>query len=219
MNNKNYVDRGGESFYQRNRAAALSPFIIHLQSLFSDTVMRRSRCCELGCGVGNNLKSLSESYREVDGYEVVPDAVVHAKTKITEEGINNVKVYARDVVNDPPELSQYDVSILGFFPYYCDDEDMAAFHNGAVDTVKQGSYVYVYDFLAREAINKNDSHTTGLKVYKRPLSWWLQFFDGFDMIDFRLFSSSEARHGIASFDWVAAAAPDDWEFSGLFCRQ
>ena len=108
---------------------------------------------------------------------------------------------------------------MGFFPYYCDDDDMSSFHAGSINTVASGAYVYVYDFLSTKELSKHDKHTPGLSVYKRTLRWWLNYFQGFELVSFRLFSSSTSDHGSESLEWIETVSEDDWEFAALFRRQ
>lgn len=219
MNNATYVHEGGKSFYERNKTGGVSPFVSRLLNEVDPKIAGQSDVCELGCGIGNNLPALAESYRRVVGYEVVPESVSAAAGLLKNTGTENASVFERDIIENPPDLSPFDFSIMGFFPYYCDDDDMETFRRGSIDTVRSGAVVYVYDFLHRQRREKLDAHTANLKVYKRDLQWWVEFFHDFDLIDFRLGVSDAEHHGIDRIGKVLSSDPDSWEFAALFQKR
>ena len=225
MNSVIYCSQEADNYFERNKDHGHSYFIDYLLQIFPRGALGKIDIAEFGIGNGQNLIYLKEFCNKCHGYEASESAVCMFKKNY--EFHPQKKDFHVQKVNLAEPFScphKYDLIIYGFFPYYVDDEEMDTVKKNTLDLLKPDSYIYIFDFLVKNNKVKIDSRNRDLKVYKRNLTYWLNFFDDFDLMDFRLFDSSRTNHYVVSdnlnkIDLEVSDDEDQWYFAGLFRKK
>lgn len=119
-------------------------------------------------------------------------------------------------------LKKYDLLIYGFFAYVISDEEFNVLIENSKKMLNQnGGYIFIYDFLTKNKIIKNDSRNSEIKIFKRNLNFYLENFEDFDMIDFRLFENSKLlkylnNDNTMNIDVDISSNNDEHAFCALF---
>ncbi|MBD3610812.1 MAG: methyltransferase domain-containing protein [Gammaproteobacteria bacterium] len=107
------------------------------------------KALEIACGLGANTLLLAQHGLEVDAWDISQVAVDKLQAIANKHGLN-VHTQARDVVNQPPEVEQYDVIVVSFF---LERSLMPAL----INALKPGGIIY-YQTFARENATSGPSN-------------------------------------------------------------
>lgn len=167
-------------------------FADYLLSIFSKKDLIKFDVAEWGIGGGHNLHLLSHYVNKVHAYDGSNEGIKSFKHSY--EVKSNSEMFYAKLVNlaEPFETPiKYDLIIYGFFPYVLNDDELQQTKLNLLKALKPNGYVVVFDFLARD--NKINTYRGDdiVKTYKRNLKYWLNYFDDFDLIDYRLFDSNK----------------------------
>ncbi len=225
MNSEIFINEEAENYFERNKAHSHSYFIDYLLEIFPKIRLKNFDVAEFGIGNGQNLMYLKHFVNKVHGFEGSNSAVELFKKQYS--GHPHIKDFFAEQVNLAKPFnapSVYDLIIYGFFPYYVDDDEMKIVKQNTLKMLKDESYIFIYDFLVRNNRVKTDSRNDKLKVYKRNLLYWLDYFHEFDMIDYRLFDSYKGQENLTSnsimkIDPLLPADDDAWLFAALFKKK
>jgi len=194
----------------------------YLLSLFPKAELATWDIAEWGIGGGQNLLLLANYARSVAGYDASQEAI-ECFSKCYAERPDAEKFYAQRVnLCEPLDLPRkYKLIIFGFFAYYVTDEELGAVRANLAAALEPGGYVFVYDFLRRRPASAPDSRNPHLKVFKRDLSFWLHYFDGFDLVDFRLFDNEKVfeykvRDSLSQIDLQLPLDDNEWNFGAVW---
>lgn len=224
-NSEIYYIKQADQYFERNKEHLHSFFIDYFLSLFSKTDLIKYDIAEFGIGNGQNLLYLKQFCNKTHGYEISVNAVKYFKQQYENHPSKN-DFYSQCVNLSKPFQSpfKYDLVIFGFFPYYVDNEEMKVVKQNTLQLLKENSYIYIFDFLVREEKVKTDSREKSLRIFKRSLSYWLDYFSDFNLIDFRLFDCNKSQYyklldTHQLIDSQLTNNDDDWQFAGLFKRR
>lgn len=217
-----YCGQEADNYFERNQKHPHSIFIDYLLEIFPRSKLANFDVAEFGIGNGQNLMLLKNYVRKAHGYEASLKAcklfekqcLAHPMKEFF--AVNNVNLAKKFSV---PE--RYDLIVYGFFPYYCDDKELNICLRNTLPMLKQGGYIYLFDFLVRANLVKSDSRNKSLSVYKRSLTFWINHFSAFDLIDMRLFDSSrlalyKTMNSLSTIDADLSVNEEDWLVSALF---
>lgn len=162
--------------------------------------------------------------RSIHGYDGSKKAIEHFKASFS-GSIHEKKCFAKQVnlCDKFTTPIKYDLAIMGFFAYYASDEELFVFKENLLNCMVKGGYVFIEDFLVRENKIKTDSRNNNIRIFKRNIAFWLNFFKEFNFIDLRLFMNGEERSDfylIKDAPWLVdmEISDDDdlWTFGALF---
>lgn len=219
-NSEIYIKEEANNYFGRNAKGHRSFFIDYLLSIFPKELLVNFDVAEFGIGNGSNLFALKEFINKAHGYEGSSEAVrAFEKRKCNHPCKEDFFVQRVNLTKKFKTSIFYDMVIAGFFLYYVDNNEIIRTKKNIVRALKKQGYVYIFDFITRYSKVKNDSRSARLKVYKRNLNFWLDYFQEFDLIDFRLFDSSKdylRMNSLLMVDKELPANDDLWSFCALF---
>jgi hypothetical protein len=194
----------------------------YVLSLFPKADLATWDIAEWGIGGGQNLLLLANYAQSVAGYDASQEAIDCFRSCYTARP-DAEKFYAQQVNLCQPFKSprKYKLIIFGFFAYYVTDEELGAARANLAAALETGGYVFVYDFLRRRPASAPDSRNPHLKVFKRDLSFWLRYFEGFDLVDFRLFDNEKVfgyklRDSLSQIDLQLPVDDNEWNFGAVW---
>lgn len=218
-----YVYEEADKFYERH-CLRRSFIVDYLMTLFPKKALSRFDIAEFGIGSGSNLMLLMNYARSIHGYDGSKTAIEHFKASFR-GNIHQKKCFAKQV-NLCEKFTtpiKYNLAIMGFFAYYASYEELLIFKENLLNSLVLGGYVFIEDFLVRKNTMKTDSRNNKIKIFKRNIAFWLNFFKEFNLIDFRLFMNGEERSNsylVNDAPWLIdmeISEDDDlWTFGALF---
>lgn len=219
-----FLQGEADAYFQRNREKRT--FLIdYLLSLFPKKEFHAFDVAEFGVGAGHNLHLLSHFVNRIHGYEGSPQAVEYVSRSI-QNAVNQEKFHIAHVnLCEPFETPiPYHLVIYGFFAYLLSDDELKGVQKNLNACLLPGGCVYVSDFLTRSVREKQDRRLPGLRIFKRDLTFWLNLFSGFDLVEYRLFHGDRiiSYRDKDSQSVVDLDLPDDddlWTFGALFRRR
>lgn len=219
-----YVDIESDKWFDRNTKTARNCFTEYLVSLFQRKTLAEFDIAEVGIGRGGNLLYLQNFVKSIHGYDGSKKAIDHCSEFIrligAEERMKTEQLNACGTFDIP---FTYDMVIYGFLAYMIPGNELIQMKKNMLQILKKDGYIFIYDFLSKENLEKPDAYNPNLNVYKRNLSFWIDHFEGFDLVDFRLFDNDHQAACLLqdspSFIDTACTQDDkNWAFSALFKR-
>lgn len=220
-----YVDHESDKWFDRNTKTSRNCFTEYLVSLFPRTKLAEFDIAEMGIGRAGNLLYLQNFAKSLHGYDGSRKAVEHCAELGKLIGAEKrFKTQQLNVCADFQISDTYDVVIYGFLSYMIPDHELTNMKKNVLNILKNNGYIFIYDFISKENLNKPDAYNPDLKVYKRSLSFWTSHFNEFDLIDFRLFDNDHLADYLLqdspSFIDITCTEDDrNWTFSALFKRR
>lgn len=220
-----YVDHEADKWFDRNTKTSRNCFTEYLVSLFPRAALSKFDVAEIGIGRGGNLLYLQNFVRSIHGYDGSKKAAEHCARYGKLLGRDDTfKTQQLNACTDFTLPYPYDIVIYGFLSYMIPEDELIRMKNNVLHMLKNDSYIFIYDFLAKENREKPDAYNPNLNVYKRNLSFWMNHFDEFDLVDFRLFDNDHLSHYLLqdspSFVDTRCTGDDkNWTFSALFKRR
>lgn len=223
-NSEIYCEEEADNYFDRNSKHLQSIFTEYLLEIFPRNVLNKFEIAEFGIGNGQNLFFLKHFCKKVHGYEASGKAVLDFKKQFLLHPCRDDFSVAQVNLSKPiDEKNLYDLIIYGFFQYYLSDNEMGQVMNNTRKMLKPNSYVYVYDFIVRNCYQKVDKRNKKIKIYKRNIGYWVDYFKGFDLVDFKLFDDSSCdinKYGyigdLKKINPSLSSDDDRWLFAAVF---
>lgn len=220
-----YIKEDADKWFMRNVVSKKNYATDYFISLFPKLRLTKFDIAEFGIGRGANLFHLSHFVHTVHGFDGSKLAVEHFLNAA--DLLLPKETYSAQTVNlcAPIETNlKFDVIIYGFFAYMVTDNELLATKKNTDKMLKDGGYIFVYDFLSQTNIEKIDTHNNALKVYKRNLQFWMNHFDDYVLIDFRLMDNEHFQSYILNdlpshIDLECSMQETDWAFTALFKKR
>jgi len=211
-----------DKYYERNKEEPSGFFTDYLIDLLPKKDLIEYNIAELGVGNGANLFLLKNYANECHGYEASLKACCDIQKRINLHPLKS-KFFIKciELPNEFYNPIKYDLVIFGFLAYHMNDCKLKKLKEDTLHILKgKGSYIYLYDFLARDEREKPDSHNSENLIYKRNFKYWLDYFDGFDLVSFKLFND-DCRHNkiidnLNIINTNLTYDDDKWMFCALF---
>ena len=214
-----YVLKGeADNWFQRNQNnKGHNIFTEYLLNIFDKKDLKKFNIAEFGIGHSYNISLLSHYVKNVDGYD---------GSRLAISRLNNMRkifynIDGKQVIfgNEFQVLKKYDLIIFGFFTYMLDNNELKKIIDDSYKFLNEGGYLYIYDFLHKENISKKDIHNKNFYIYKRNFSFYLEKFQNFNLVDFRLMDNKYLEQymkiGKLTIDH-RVSDENDWVFSALF---
>lgn len=220
-----YIKDDANSWFLRNKVSKRNAPTDYLLSLFSKKQFSRFDIAEFGIGRGANLLHLSHFAQTVHGFDGSSLAVEHF-LKNCESLLPEESFSAKETNLCVPITTdlKFDIIIYGFFAYMAADEELQQTKQNTDKMLKDDGYIFIYDFLCDENQVKTDSHNTALKLYKRTLQFWIEHFDDYVLMDFRLLDNEHLKDYALNdspehIDMECSMDPNYWAFAALFRKK
>jgi hypothetical protein len=197
-------------------------FADYIVDIFSKNDMKEMNLAEWGIGAGLNLHLLSHYFKSVHGYDGSKKAVESFKNSFKDLANSN-QFFAKEInlIEKFDTPIKYDIIIYGFFAYVMDDEDLKKVKINLLNSLKDEGYVVVFDFLVRNESIK--AYKKKLKIFKRNVIFWINYFKEFDLVDFRLFQYDKhfeyKEWDKLTIDLNIPQDDDEWIFIATFRRK
>lgn len=218
-----FIENFSDVYFEDNKDIR-NFFSDYILSVFEKRSLSKFDIAEWGIGGGHNLHILSYYANSVHGYDGSKSAI--EQFQLSYQNKNNCGKYYSAVTNLCKPFKtpiQYDMIIYGFFSYVLTYSELIETKKNLLSSLKDEGYVIVFDFLSRDASSKSYREHSEVKTYKRNLRFWMDYFDEFDLIDYRLFDS---RKGVEdTFKDVFKIDPDLpqnddlWTFIAIFRKK
>ena len=126
----------------------------------NNIISANTNLLEIGCGNGYRLKKFKERYNcNVQGIDCSKLAVKKARN-------NGIDAVCRDIMEWENKI-KYDVVILGFFLYMCEDNELWEIGSKIDRMLKTHGTLIIYDFNARVETKAEYKHIQGEIIFKR----------------------------------------------------
>jgi len=218
MQGKEYIKNDANQWFDRNKTNTHNCFTEYLLQIFNKCNFKSFDVAEFGIGHCNNINLLSHYVKTIDGYDgsskslKTIDLLKQKSTNINGKQVNLGEKFEG--------IKKYDLIIYGFFTYMINDKEFEILINNSKKLLKDGGYIFIYDYLSKENNQKKDFHNKELFVYKRNLNFYLSRFKDFTFKDYRLFDNRELQNYLLSdiihIDKNINSDDYNWTFSGLF---
>jgi len=220
-----YIKDDANGWYLRNNVSKRNSATEYLLSLFTKKDFAGFDIAEFGIGRGSNLIYLSHFANSVHGFDGSSLAVDNF-LKVCQQILPDNTFSAKEANLCAPITTnlKLDIIIYGFFAYMVTDEELLQTKKNTDKMINDSGYVFVYDFLAKENQIKTDSHNAAFKVHKRTLDFWVNHFDDYVLVDFRLFDNEHFKSYTLNdtpshIDMQCSMDPNDWAFCALFKKK
>lgn len=220
-----YIKDDANSWFLRNHVSKRNYPTDYLLSLFDKREFAEFNIAEFGIGRGANLFYLSHFANSVHGFDGSSLAVEHF-LKTCEEILPPDTFSAQETNLCAPIVTdlKLDIIIYGFFAYMAADKELLQTRENTNSMLNENGYVFIYDFLAKENHVKTDIHNTALKVHKRSLEFWINHFDDYVLMDFRLLDNEHFKSYVlhetpAHIDTKCSMDENNWAFCALFRKK
>lgn len=215
-----FIEKEADLYFERNHLNKHNIFSEYLVSIFPKKEFSEYDIAELGTGRNKNIEYLSHYVKSIDGYDGSQKAIDDLmELKKRNKNVDGKRVNLGDFFIG---LKKYDLLIYGFFAYVISDEEFNVLIENSKRMLNQNrGYIFIYDFLTKNKIIKNDSRNSEIKIFKRNLNFYLENFEDFDMIDFRLFENSKLlkylnNDNTMNIDVDISSDNDEHAFCALF---
>ena len=214
-----YIKKDADEWFNRNKGTKHNIFTEYFMSLFSKKILQKFNVAEFGVGRANNINLLSHYVNKIDGYDGSEQSIEMIDLlKKRNIHINGKRV---NLGSSFDGLGKYDVIIYGFFTYMISDKEFLILLENSKKMLKQGGYIFIYDFLEESNTSSKDIHNKEMLIYKRNLNFYLNTMKNFNIIDFRLYDNRHLNDylmndNVINIDIDLDNNSYNWTFSGLF---
>jgi len=211
-----------DSFFERSVKKENKILAEQLMNILPKNILKFFDVAEFGCGPSHNLFLLKNFVRRVHGYDISMKSVNYFRKLFS--GISQEK-YASFCSNlcQPIDFPiAYDLILLGWFTYYVSNDELYGLKRNIDNALKNKGYLFVNDFIIREGLReRKDSRNNKLKIYKRNLSFWINFFSNYDLVDYRLydcgmFEADKLKDDYSKVNTQITQNDEEWIFAALF---
>lgn len=160
-----FLKSEGDKYFLRNKARyANSDFskdnVINLIKSIITKKKRKFKILDIGCGDGGKLDYLTKNFSNVEAFGIDPSGKAIKNNK-------NKKVKLKvSTADDIPFNFEFDIVVLGFCLYLCDDEDLFKIASEVFRVSKKSSYIIIEDFIREKVSYKNYKHRKNIKTRK-----------------------------------------------------
>lgn len=217
-----YIKEDADKWFDRNTGTSHNCFTEYLLKLFSRISLSQFSIAEFGVGRANNIRFLSHYAKTIHGYDGSAKSIEAIKSlRRDNPGIDGKRV---NLGSSFSTLDQYNLIIFGFFTYMINDQEFDVLLSNTENALnKQNGYVYIYDFITQKNSMKTDAHNGELNVYKRNLNYYVNKFQEYTLIDFRLWDNRHLSNyilteRISRIDEEIDSDDYNHTFSALFKR-
>jgi len=223
MQSKTFVIKYANEYY-KDYLNIRNFFADYILELFSKNDMKNLTFSEWGIGGGHNMLLLSNYFKCMHGYEGSIKAVKNFNNLIEYHPLKeNFYIERVNLAEKFNTKIKYDIVTYGFFAYVMSNEDLNAVKRNLLNSLNDNGYVIVFDFISRDNKIKQFRNTKDIKTYKRNLSFWLDYFREFDLVDYRLFDNDKViRYKYLdkiSLDLNLSYNDDEWVFIATFRKK
>ena len=219
MQGDKYIKDEADKWFNRNKGLNHNIFTEYLISLFQRKKMKKFDVAEFGVGRANNINLLSHYVNKIDGYDGAQQSMeMISLLKVRNSNIDGKRV---NLGSSFEPIRKYDLIIYGFFTYMITNKEFSILIENSKKMLKEGGYIFIYDFLSDTNNTSKDVHNKDMLIYKRNINYYLSIMENFNMIDFRLFDNRHLNDylnsdNINNIDTSLNSDTYNWTFSGLF---
>ncbi len=203
-----FLESEGDAYFRRNRGPASHPDL--LRTALQALQIKPRRVLEIGCGAGDRLSTLRESFgTECHGIDPSQAAVDSSRFP----GLH-LKVGTADKLDYADGF--FDLVLFGHCLYLCDPQDHFTIAAEANRVLADGGFIGLADFLPSRPHRNSYSHRPGLYSYKMTYANMFLWHPSYRLLSRTYYEHSESLtlqpgESIA-FDLIrkdlAAAFPD-----------
>ncbi len=134
---------------------------------------RVDRLVDLGTGIGRMLEVFGPTAREAIGFDLNPEMLTLARTKLARDGLTHCDVRQSDITNLPLDSECADLCILHQVLHFLDDPEMAI--GEAARVLRVSGRLLIADFAPHELENLRHEHAhRRLGFSEGEVSDWLK---------------------------------------------
>lgn len=143
-----------------------------LTSLVKNKIKRRKnyRVLEIGCSSGHRLKFLKDKYNKNFYFGIDPSALA---INFIKRNFKTIKAYQQTANSIKFKKESFDIVILGFCLYLCDDKDLFKISSEVFRILKKKGNIFIEDFIIKKPKYVPYKHKKG--IFCRKMNYIAMF--------------------------------------------
>jgi SAM-dependent methyltransferase len=200
----NRVDQSKKSFHAN-----------YILKTFNEQRLKGSNILELGCSGGGALTELKLYVNSVFGV----DLSTHGIRSLNKLGIDGLVGNIAD--KNLKIESRFDIVMLPMVAMYIADDEFSQLVENITKIVSKRGFLYISDFMVQNRIVNRNKHDERIKIHKRSLNFYVDYFKDFNLIEYKLndYDKVEKLRRIEKINYGPPVNENDWMFVSIWQKK